>query len=146
MLSTSQRALGLAEENALRRAGDRLQPRRARLVDGLSRHRMRNAGTMCDLPAGVRSRACLAAVANPGVIEIRGGEPRLLQGCASGHSAEFGWMEILEGAAVLADRRASSSHDHHGARHTLSLSNERSRQRPAGPNDQMRTLSPNLSN
>ena len=63
----------LAEQEALRARGDRLQTRGTRLVDGLGRGRVRKTGAMADLTRRVRPGAGLPAVPDQHFVDRLGG-------------------------------------------------------------------------
>ena len=100
-----------AEQDRLRTGDDRLQPRRAGLVDRLRRRAVRNAGTMADLTPGIGTRAGLAAVADQHFVDVGRLQAGALDRRARRNRAELRRMEIAKRSAVAANRRARGPKD-----------------------------------
>ncbi len=82
--------------NRLGAERDGLQARRARLIDGLGRHAVRQAGAPDDLPSRVRSGTGLAPVADEDFVDRIGRDAGARERGARRARAELGGMRVTQ--------------------------------------------------
>jgi len=99
----------LTELNRLRAQRDRLQTRRARLIDGLGRDAVRQRGSTSDLPRGVRAGGSLPAVTDEHFVDVRRGYAGAVERRPCRTGAKLSRMCRAKGAAVAAKRSAGGT-------------------------------------